>query len=466
MSLIGSLDLGKRAIMAQTEALKVVGDNISNINTPGYSRKRIELKNSIYTGQQDLNQLETRRIRDKFIDNHLRKENQSLGNWEMKSQMYGQVEQVFLEPSENGINNMIGEFWNSWEDLANNPDDLNARNMVIQRGMTLAQNINRVDSQLKDIRKNVNGYVEDRIDQINQKAGQVAYLNSQIEFMEASGEEASGLRDSRGLLIDELSKQINVTALERDNGAIALFIGGRAIVDDAKFTALKAEHVSVDGMIVTTVKWSDDQANVEISNGELAGLMEIRDKIIPELSDKMDQLAQTLINSVNKLHTTGYGLDGTSDRNFFTGNGASDIKVNDDVDTGIVNHPERVAASENGQVGDNSIALKIARLSDIKVSTDGSEVPNSVNDPNAINIARFYSDTVNSFGTDTQLASMMTEISQMIVTDLVERQEGVSGVSLDEESADLIKLQRAYEAAAKYMAVIDEMIGTLMNIGR
>ncbi|MDQ1318118.1 MAG: Flagellar hook-associated protein 1 [Candidatus Poribacteria bacterium] len=463
MSLIGSLDIGKRAIMAQTQALNIAGENISNVNTPGYSRKRIELKNTIHTNQEEINILETRRIRDQFIDKHIRIENQSLGNWEMKSQQYNQIERVFIEPSENGINNMLGEFWNSWEDLASNPENLTSRNMVIQRGVALAQNFNRIDSQLKDIRETANGYIEDRIEQVNQKASQIAYINTQIKFIEASGGEASGLRDNRDLLTDELSKQVNLTSLERDNGCVSLFIGGRAIVDEEKFASINIGHQSIDGMVVTTIKWSDDQSNVNINGGEIAGLIEIRDNVIPELNDKINQLAQTLINSVNKLHVTGYGLDGTSQRNFFVGTNAGNIKVNDDANTGVINHPERISTSANGQIGDNSIALQLARLSDIRVASDGSEVPDGVD---AINITQFYNDTVNSLGSDIQLASAMTESAQMIVTDLEARREGVSGVSLDEESADLIKLQRAYESAAKYMAVINEMIGTLMEIGR
>jgi flagellar hook-associated protein 1 len=452
--------------MAQSQSLNVVGENISNVNTPGYSRKRIELKDTIHTSQEDINVLETRRIRDQFIDKHIRTENQSLGNLEMKSQQYSQIESVFLEPSENGINNMLGQFWNSWEDLASNPEDLTSRNMVIQQGRSLAQNFNRIDSQLKDIRETVNGYIDDRIEQVNQKASQVAYLNNQIKFIEATGGEASGLRDSRDLLTDELSKQVNLTSIERENGTVALFIGGRAIVEDEKFTAIKTKHQSIDGMVVTTMKWSDDLSNVDINDGEIAGLVEIRDKVIPGLNDKIDQIAQTLINSVNKLHAIGYGLDGTSQRSFFMGTNAGNIKVNDDANTGIIDRPERISASSNGQIGDNSIALQLARLSDIKVTADGSEVPSSVNNPDAINITQFYNDTVNTLGSDTQLALTMTESAKMLVTDLETRREGISGVSLDEESAELIKLQRAYESAAKYMSVIDEMMKTLMEIGR
>lgn len=461
MSLLGSLDIGKRAIMNHTQSLKITGENISNVSTPGYSRKRIEVKNSIYTEQRDLNFLESRRIRDKFIDRSIRNENQNLGSWEMKSQLYGQIERIFLEPSENGINNLLIEFWNSWEELANNPENMTARAVVIQRGISLAQNINRVDSALKDIRRTANNYINDKLDQLNQKASQIANYNARIQSLEASGGEASGLRDKRDMLIDDLSKLINISTIERDNGTIAVFIGGRAIVDDNVFTPIKADNISSKGMTVTDLRWSDDSSKVEINNGEIAGLLQIRDEIIPGLVEKLDRTSQTLINSVNKIHNVGYGLDGINGRDFFSGTSASDIKVNDNDITGVVGHPERVAASQNGNVGNNQIALDIAKLSEARVLLDGTITDSA----DSINISRFYSEIVNSLGTDIKLSNMMLDSIKLIVTDLEERKESVSGVSLDEEMTQLIRLQKAYESAAKYMSVINEMLDTLMKIG-
>jgi len=461
MSLLGSLDIGKRAMMNQTQSLKITGENISNVNTPAYSRKRIEVKSSIYTEQRELNFLESRRIRDKFIDKGIRNESQNLGNWEIKSQLYGQIERIFLEPSENGINNLLGEFWNSWEDLANNPENMTTRAVVIQRGISLAQSINRIDSALKDIRKTANDYIDDRLELINQKASQIANYNAKIQSIEASGQEASNLRDKRDIFLDELSKLINISTIERDNGTIAVFIGGRAIVEDNIFNPIKANNISSGGMVVTNLVWADDFSKVEINNGEIAGLIQTRDETIPNLIEKFDQLSQTLINSVNKIHNAGFGLDGVSGRDFFSGTGASDIKVNDDATTGIVGHPERIAASQNGEVGNNQIALDIAKLSDVRVTLDGTIIDSS----DSINISKFYSETVNSFGTDVKLSNMMLESVQMIVSDLEERKESVSGVSLDEEMTELIRLQKAYESATKYMSVIDEMLDTLMRIG-
>jgi flagellar hook-associated protein 1 FlgK len=465
VSLLGSLDIGKRAIMNQTQALNIVGENIANVSTPGYSRKRMELKSAIHTDQQDLNFLESRRLRDQFIDKQIRNESQSLGNWDIKSQLYGQVERVFLEPSENGINNLFGEFWNSWEDLSNNPENMTTRGMVIQRGVSLAQNINRIDSALKDVRKTANSYISDRVEQVNQKASQIADFNAQIQFMESSGQEASGIRDNRDQFIDEISKLINISTLERDNGVIAIYIGGRAIVDDSKFNAIGINNDPMEGMVAVKLEWAEDSGKVEINNGEIAGLIEIRDEIIPDLTSKLDRLSQVLIKSVNKIHNTGYGLDGVSHRDFFAGTEAGDIKVNDDPATGVMGYPERVSASQNGIIGDNQTALNMSRLSDIRVAADGSEVPDNINDPTSINITRFYTETVNSLGTDNQFSGTMRETVQLIVDDLGERKESVSGVSLDEETTELIRLQKAYEAAAKFMSVINEMLDSLLNIG-
>ncbi|HGJ64916.1 TPA: flagellar hook-associated protein FlgK, partial [bacterium] len=330
MSLVGSLDIGKRAMMVQTQALKVIGDNISNVSTPGYSRKRLELKNTIHSQGNNISLLEVRRIRDQFIDKHIRKENQSLGSWEMKSQLYGQIESVFLEPSESGLKSLLGEFWNSWEDLANNPENITSRGMVVQRANALSQNLNRIDYQLNETRKTADSYIAERLEQLNDKAKQIAYLNSQIQFIEASGQEASSLRDHRDQLIDQVSKLIYIKTIERDNGSVTMYIGGRAIVEDAKFNPLKTFKTSIDGMIVNNLKWADDDGKVDIEGGEIAGLMEIRDETIPDFLNKINRLAKTIINSVNELHKTGYGLDGSTGLNFFEGTNAKNIKVNND----------------------------------------------------------------------------------------------------------------------------------------
>ena len=448
MSLINGLNIGKRAIMAHMQAIQVAGRNISNISTPGYSRQEIKPKDAIYSAGSTMDMVDVRRVRDRFIDHNIRTENQSLGQSEMRSQLYGQIENVFLEPSQHGLNSLLAEFWNSWEDLANAPESAPPRSVIVQRGIVLTQSINRIDAQLKDIQKTADGYIRDRVVQINDMASQIAHLNARIVSVESSGKEASEIRDSRDLLIDQMSKLVDTAVVERDTGSIAVFIGGRAIVDDAEVTALETQQFSNGNMLVTDVVWSNDDASANIPGGEIAGLLDIRDEVIPEMLTGIDQLASTLASEVNTIHSTGYGLDGSTGVNFFTGTGAADIQISDEV----MDDVRQVAASQNSEPGENSIALAIAALADEGVAPDGTS------------IGMFYSNIVSSIGAQSHSASMMVENAEILVAYLEEQRDSVSGVSLDEETANLIGYQRAYESAAHYVSVIDELIGVLMDI--
>jgi len=448
MSLIKGLDIGKHAIMTQTEAVKIAGQNISNVSVPGYSRRKIELKAVIYGGGDRLLVLDARRVRDKFIDRHIRTENQSLGKWEMRSQLYSQIENVFLEPSEHGLNNALAEFWSSWEDLANNPENTAPRSVTVQHGMVIAQSINRLDSRLKDLRSVADSCIRNKVIQINDTATRIASINTQIVAAESSGDEASEIRDSRDLLIDQMSKLVNISVIEREGGSISLLIGGRTIVDAGEVCTLETQQLPSGDMMTSKIVWSDDGAAASITGGEIAGLVSVRDEIIPQILTEVGTLASTLITAVNDKHKTGYGLDGSTELNFFTGADASDIEVNDE----IANSVNMVAASQSSEPGDNTIALDIATLADQNVAPGGT------------NIGTFYSNILNSLGTQSQSTSMMRENAETLLTYLEERKESVSGVSLDEETADLIRFQRAYESAAQYMSVVNEMIETLIDI--
>lgn len=527
MSIIGGLDLGKRALMAQAQAIKVNGQNITNANTPGYSRQRIEVKNSIHTRDESINILESRRIRDKFIDKSLRNEYQSLGNWDMKTQLLTRIEDIFNEPSDSSINRILGEFWNSWEDLSNYPEGNTQRAMVVQRGVALAQAINRVNSNLDVIEKNVDGYINDRISQINTLASQIAHLNSKIVFSEAGDQEASGMRDNRDLLIDKLSKMVNITVSDRGNSSLAIYVGGTVLVDDATYNTMIIDGSSNSKNV--RILWSSSKAVADINNGELSGLLDLRNDIIPELRKQINQFASTLTSEVNRLHEAGYGLDRTTGVKFFSeiemfrmtldleddlnsGTVTSDLReefqnkgislsnstniyadeddrwrvVNDGivytvrkesdqlkvytgtaekiaVNNDLLNNFRLVAAAddtdENGnpevpQPGDNGTARKIAALADETLTPIGTS------------LGKHYSNMVNALASKSQHANVMRESSDLLVTDLEEQRESVSGVSLDEEIADLIKLQKIYEAASQYMSIINNMLSVLMNMGK
>ncbi len=523
MGSVKGLDIGMRAMTASMTAIKTAGQNIANVNVPGYSRRVIDTKSVSYGGEDAVTVLQIRRIRDRFTDHHIRMESQSLGKWEMQSLFYGQMEGIFLEPSEHGLNNTISEFWNSWEDLASVPFDSAPRSVVVQQGIVLAQSINQLDSQFIDLRRTADGYVKDRVSKVNDLADMIADLNVRIIATEASDLEASDARDSRDLLVDEMSKMVNTTIIEREGGAISVLIGGRAIVDDATVAHLGTVLTVSDDMRVSNVVWESDGAAASITGGEIAGLIKMRDEAIPGVTAEMDIMAITLIDEVNTIHASGFGSNDATGLDFFTGTSASDIAVNNV----IVNDIANVAAAGNiEEPGGNSIARAIAdlatsnsagsllfgvglgyqvdldtdtispglrqefvdagaTLSPANVTVSIIEADNRwlIDDPDSnkryyvrkedgvlniypasISIGSFYSNSVNSLGAHAQSASMMRENSEILLIGLEEQRESMSGVSLDEEAANLIKFQHAYESAAQYISVISELMDTLMQI--
>ncbi len=447
MSIIKGLDVGKRAMMVQAEAVRSAGQNISNASLPGYSRQKIEMKTVVYRSGDQLTALDVRRVRDGFLDRSIRSETQSLGEWEMRSRLYGQIEQVFLEPTDHGLSNTLAQFWNSWEDAANNPENTAPRAIVAQYGTLIAQSINRLETDLKDVRNIANDYIDDRVTKINDTASQIADLNSQILILEASVEEASTIRDRRDLLIEQLSKIIDTTVVEREN-SMSILIGGRTLVDNGVAFSLETRRQASGDMTVSNIVWADDDANLNIRGGELAGLIGIRDEIIPDILTDIDQVASTLITEVNAIHTTGYGANGSTGLNFFTGSDATDIAVNSELTT----NADNVAISETGEPGDTGIARDMAALSDQNI-VQGS-----------LSLDEFYANIVGVMGTKAHGATMMMESAEMLVSNLHEQRESVSGVSLDEEAANLIRFQSAYESAAQFISVVDEMVDVLINL--
>lgn len=444
------LSIALRAIAVHMESIKVTGNNITNVNVPGYSRQRLTIMDTSTNAQDLASMLQRRRVRDAYLDSHIRRENQSLGEWEIKSQLYGQLESIFLEPSDYGLSSALSGFWNSWSDLSNDVNSTVPRSIVVQRGTMLSETIKSLDAQLTNFRSFADRNVEAKVMQINNIAEGIARTNVGITSAESSGEEASELRDARDLMLERLSKLVNIRAVERDTGSVAVLIGGRTLVADAEVFALAIDKVIDNGIVTSNVVWEKDNFAVRISGGELNGLLAVRDETITKLRQDLDTVASTLIDEVNNIHSAGYDMGGFSGLDFFTGTNAANIEVN----ALLVGDSRLVAASGTGEPGDNSVAILMSDLMDQAVA------------PNTMTIGAFYSSALEQLGTKSQDATMMQGNSETLLNYLQDQKESVSGVSLDEESADLIRFQNAYRSAAQYLSVVNEMMKTLMDIVR
>lgn len=441
-------------LRAQQVGIDVTTHNVANANTPGFSRQRVQLETTPplnvpgLVGGAGLGQIGTgveaeaiQRLRDLFADLQYRGEAGTLAQAKTALETLEQVESVFDEPSESGIAAQLAAFFDAWQDLADDPSDPGARAVVVQQAAALAARFNRAAQQLGALRQHLNDRVALGVDEVNRLAAQVAELNEQIVWVENGGMRANDLRDRRDLLLDRLAELAQASATEQADGSVTVSLGTRALVQDDVVDPLAAV-AGAGGM--WEVRFASDNALATVSAGELRGLLDARDVQVPGYLARLDGVAAGLMAAVNGLHVAGYGQDGLTGRAFFVGAGAADMAV----EAAIAADPGKLGAADAaGQSGNNAIALAIAQLRQAPSPT-----------PDAA-----YAALITALGAETQGAKTRAESESAVAQLLERRRQSAAGVSLDEEAVNMLRYQRAYEAAARVITAIDEMLDKLIN---
>jgi len=265
--IFGILNMGKGALLTQQRAINVTGHNISNVNTDGYSRQNVlmgtNLPISTRPGQigTGVHAMEVRRIYDRFLGLQINNENQGLGRWEARKSAIGTIETILNESSGSGLNQAMSEFWNAWQDLANNPSGLTERTCLLEKGELLAMRFQQVYTDLGQVQKDVDNNITGTIQEINRITEQIADLNHKISGIEANGQNANDYRDSRDLLVKELSSLIDISTFEDDTGMVSVITGGgRSLVQGDHYRSLSTE-TNVDGF--QDIIWLDGYGNSE-----------------------------------------------------------------------------------------------------------------------------------------------------------------------------------------------------------
>ncbi len=463
------LEIGRRGLQAQQRALDVTGHNVANANTPGFTRQEAVLTTTTPFPVPALNRpwgaaqvgtgveiSEIRRLRDQFLDLQVRHENKTLGYWEARRDALRKVEVILNEPSDSGLRAVFEQFWQALEELSKNPESLAARSVVRQRGMALAETFNHMDRQLRELQEDLNSAVEVKVKEINSLGSQIAALNQQILKIEVTGARANDLRDKRDVLLDQLAKLVNFQAHEDNRGLVNINIGGRPLVQGEEFYGLKTESdPNNDGFL--KVLWEADGQPVQIEAGTLRGLIEMRDSFVREVRMKLDNLARALVTEVNSIHKNGYNLNGINNVNFFDPAGvtAAMIAVDDKIEADLNNI---AAASPNSTPppdyyeGDGSNALKLAQLKQKPIDGLGGTT-----------FEDYLRSAVGQLGVAAQEANRMVENQELLVSQLENNRQAVSGVSLDEEMVNMIRFQHAYNAAARVITTMDEMLDLIIS---
>ncbi len=457
-NIIGLLDLGRGALLAHQKAINITGHNIANVNTPGYSRQRVNLATNSgllsSPGQMGagVRASDIQRIYDQFLGSQINKESYNLGKWEAQKSSLERVEIIFDETTGFGLNQAMGDFFNAWQDLANNPEGHTQRRVLVSKSEIMTETFNKISSDLNQMQNDLDGSIEGAVIEINTISGEISDLNAKIGDIEKSGQNANDLRDKRDLHLRELSLMIDISAFESNDGQITVSVGnGNPLVQPPYAFSLSTVTNASGHEDVVWVNRDGATADItnDISGGKLKGWLEVRDVVIEDYKTRLDNLASSMIIEVNNLHGLGFDLNGIAGGTFFTGTSASDIAV----DTNIVNDVNLIAASGAGAPGDNSNAIAIANLQSSLLMSGGTATYDD-----------FYNSLVSDVGIAVQSAQTNYDHQAEMVSSLDNYRESISGVSLDEEMVNLVKFQHAYDAAAKLITAVDEMMNTVMSI--
>ncbi len=456
----GILGIATKALRVQQRAINVTGNNIANVNTPGYTRQRLNISadNPVNTGMgllgSGVRASEVERIYQRFLATQINGETQSLGQWEARRDMLERVEMVFDESGDYGLAQTMSEFWNAWQDLSNNPSGSVERTVLVAKSQMLASTIRKNYQDLQTIQYDIDARVASGVDKINQLSASIVDLNDKIVSLEAGGHTANDYRDQRDLVLKELSELIDINSFEDASGAVTVSVGsGQPLVEGTHRYSLSTQQ-NASGL--KDVVWLDDDGNAvsitaDIDGGKLAGWLTARDTDIPDYMTRLDTLAQNLISEVNTLHAAGYGLDGSTGNDFFSGTSANDIAVN----SAIVNDTNLIAAADdyNAIPGGNGNAIAIASLREALTMDSGTATFDD-----------YYGSLLSDVGHAVQQSQSYHDHQEQIVLHLENYRESISGVSIDEEMVNLVNYQKAYQAAARLVNTASEMMDTLLNM--
>jgi len=364
------LEIGKRGLQSHQQALHVTGHNISNAENKDYSRQKVVITSadpiynpSLNRGEQpgQIGQGSTvasiERVRDSFIDDRMVAEKNTMGYWKSKDDFIYQIEAIYNEPSDQSLRSKMDAMWVSWQELSKYPEERSTREVVKEKGVHLAGEVNGVFRQLYDLRENANRQVEHRVEQINMYAADVRDLNERIQKSEALGDSPNDLKDRRDALIEKLSNVINVSVGRSDKDEVIVYINGENLVQGPIFRPLKVVKNPENGGMYDVV-WKTTETPVAVKGGELAGLLEVRDVIMRQNLNDVNALAINLTDLTNEVHRDGFGRRGETNNNFFSHlNISDDSEGNFDYNNDGVNDTTAVFKVAGSNKVDSSAAI-------------------------------------------------------------------------------------------------------------
>lgn len=462
MSTFSMFEIGKSALIAAKKTMDVTSHNIANAATPGYSRQDAFLepiiqRQALVSGA-GVKVAEIRRSRDLFIDAILRSESGREQSFAVQKDVLSHLQTAVSEPSGKSVRAAIDSFWSGWQDLANDPSSLSARAQLMERGRSLVDMFRHIGGQMDSVTNDINDNINALVVRVNNLSERIAGFNVEIARALARQEPASDLMDRRDLLIDELTNLTGGTVAHLGEGAaVRISVAGFPIVDRDKTYSIEVNSTATGTEFAWRSCPTDPPQTMSNVGGRLGGLKAAKEQVL-DFRAQFESLFKSIVDDVNSIHVNGYNASGTPATSLPNGgrffevpaSGADYLKTVQ-VNSCIVSDPRNICAGRIADPHDGTNAKAIAKR------VNGSDRPQ---DPSFIGI---WTAMMGTLGAKAQKVKTGVETQQLLVKELNNRKASVSGVSVDEEMANLIREQHAFNAASRVITIADEVVDTIIN---
>ncbi|MBT3509609.1 MAG: flagellar hook-associated protein FlgK [Nitrospina sp.] len=550
------LNTAKLGLLSQQLAIEVTGQNISNVQTEGYSRQEINFE-ATNPRSFSLGQLGTgvrvagiERSHDEFLFSQILGEGDALGRFEVRKDVFDQLEILLSENGGQSLNQSLSKFFSGVQDVSANPTGLPERSNLVSEAKNLASVFNNLGESLFQIQQNLDATIEVEVTRINSLTEEIASLNKAIHANEPTAFSANDLRDKRDLKVKELSELIDLNFVDEQDGQISLTLsdGTPLVLQSTVFTldtSINGNNKSFKDIVIQDPAGNSTNITSSISGGSLKGYLEMRDTEVEVLRDKLDRLGAGFVQEFNNIHQQGFGIDGSTGNDFFSAltptvvtntsntgsatlaatngdpanisvdkfeitftgsNSFSLSNLTTGVNEGTFNFTTgttfnlangfAVTISGTAAVGDKiklSVSESAARNFSVAsgVSSNSNKIAAGLNSSadgaNALELVElqsklvfnsisvdsagsgsftfdeFYGSIVSTIGIESFSSQSTYSQQEGILLQLNTRRESISGVSIDEEMINMIKFQQAYNAAARLIGVVDELLDTVIS---
>ena len=494
------LETGRRALTTNQWALQSTGNNIANAGTEGFSRQRLVMGTteqlSISLGSGRNGQVGTgvrgemlERIRDVMLDKQYRDEVTKVSYYGTKQAAFGRMEDIINEPSETGLSKAFDGFWESLQTLSTNPQDSGARSVVRQKAETLTQTFNYMAKAINQVKADLKSEVEVSTKKVNDLLKKINNINVEIHTVEPLGALPNALYDERDRYLDELSQYVDFEKVSIDAQAIGSGDMGNALrnaegridielkmpdgtkikaVDGKASTAVTLHFIEnadgiYNGLEVNGVAQTLDKTN-GFATGRLSGLLEMygqerNGQAVGEyvkMESQLDEMAKTFADAFNAAHAKNSKKDGTNGTNaFFTSTSVEITAATISVGSEIKASLDNIATSTDGNIGDSQGALNLAKMKTASITFVKSNTTTT--------IGSFYQNVIGDMAVSTDQVGRLGKSAAVLMESADQRRMSMSAVSIDEEMTMMIQYQHAYNAAARNITTVDEMLDKIIN---